>query len=175
MRHFSGEFEGIRPLMADELDLIAGGEGEDTDDVPADAALDPCQINFLRNQLQAKGMPNDFLGQVTFKSGLDGAENMYTAIAWLQSGTAAVTQGNTIYVKPELFNDFVTFQNKAAYEEVFHAAQFRQYGDDFYSLYGISSVYGGFFGAGMYDGNQFEINAKAFANQMQGSNMSCGG
>lgn len=89
MRHFSGEFEGIRPLMADELNLIAGGEGEDTDDVQTDA-LDPCQINFLRNQLQAKGMPNDFLGQITFKSGLDGAENMYTAIAWAQSGTAAV-------------------------------------------------------------------------------------
>lgn len=34
MRHFSGEFEGVRLLMADELDLIAGGEGEDTDDVP---------------------------------------------------------------------------------------------------------------------------------------------
>jgi len=33
MRHFSGEFEGIRLLMEDELDLIAGGEGEDTDDV----------------------------------------------------------------------------------------------------------------------------------------------
>lgn len=33
MRHFSGEFEGIRLLMADELDLITGGEGEDTDDI----------------------------------------------------------------------------------------------------------------------------------------------
>jgi len=33
MRHFSGEFEGIRVLMADELDLISGGDGEDTDDV----------------------------------------------------------------------------------------------------------------------------------------------
>ena len=32
MRHFSGEFEGIRLLMADELDAIAGGDGEDTDD-----------------------------------------------------------------------------------------------------------------------------------------------
>lgn len=34
MRHFSGEFEGIRLLMADELTEIAGGEGEDTDTVP---------------------------------------------------------------------------------------------------------------------------------------------
>lgn len=34
MRHFSGEFEGVRLLMADELDRIAGGEGEDTDEVP---------------------------------------------------------------------------------------------------------------------------------------------
>lgn len=34
MRHFSGEFSGLRLLMADELLEIAGGEGEDTDDVP---------------------------------------------------------------------------------------------------------------------------------------------
>lgn len=34
MRHFSGEICGLRLLMEDELDLIAGGEGEDTDDVP---------------------------------------------------------------------------------------------------------------------------------------------
>lgn len=34
MRHFSGEFSGIRLLMSDELLEIAGGEGEDTDDVP---------------------------------------------------------------------------------------------------------------------------------------------
>lgn len=33
MRHFSGEFSGIRLLMADELAQIAGGDGEDTDDV----------------------------------------------------------------------------------------------------------------------------------------------
>ena len=33
MRHFSGELDGLRLLMADELDLIAGGDGEDTDDV----------------------------------------------------------------------------------------------------------------------------------------------
>lgn len=33
MRHFSGEFEGMRPLMADEIEAIAGGDGEDTDDV----------------------------------------------------------------------------------------------------------------------------------------------
>ena len=33
MRHYSGEFEGIRLLMLDELDAIAGGDGEDTDDI----------------------------------------------------------------------------------------------------------------------------------------------
>lgn len=36
MRHFSGEFSGVRLLMLDELEAIAGGEGEDTDDVPTD-------------------------------------------------------------------------------------------------------------------------------------------
>lgn len=34
MRHFSGELDGLRLLMADELDLVAGGDGEDTDDNP---------------------------------------------------------------------------------------------------------------------------------------------
>jgi hypothetical protein len=33
MRHFSGDTEGMRLLMDDELEKVAGGEGEDTDDV----------------------------------------------------------------------------------------------------------------------------------------------
>lgn len=44
MRHFSGEFEGVRLLMEDELYAISGGEGEDTDDVPpapVDVDYDP--------------------------------------------------------------------------------------------------------------------------------------
>lgn len=44
MRHFSGEFEGVRLLMEDELQAISGGEGEDTDDVPpapVDVDYDP--------------------------------------------------------------------------------------------------------------------------------------
>jgi len=41
MRHFSGEFEGIRLLMLDELEAIAGGDGEDTDSPPNDGDGDP--------------------------------------------------------------------------------------------------------------------------------------
>lgn len=37
MRHFSGEFEGVRLLMLDELEAIAGGDGEDTDSPPNDS------------------------------------------------------------------------------------------------------------------------------------------
>lgn len=33
MRHFSGDCTAIRLLMDDEIDRVAGGEGEDTDDV----------------------------------------------------------------------------------------------------------------------------------------------
>lgn len=33
MRHFSGDTNGLRLLMEDELQKISGGEGEDTDDV----------------------------------------------------------------------------------------------------------------------------------------------
>ena len=32
MRHFSGDLQGLRLLMEDELELVAGGDGEDTDD-----------------------------------------------------------------------------------------------------------------------------------------------
>ncbi len=39
MRHFSGEFSGVRLLMADELDAVAGGDGEDTDDVPTEEII----------------------------------------------------------------------------------------------------------------------------------------
>lgn len=34
MRHFSGELDGMRLLMADELEKVAGGDAEDGDDVP---------------------------------------------------------------------------------------------------------------------------------------------
>lgn len=34
MRHFSGELNGIRLLMLDELEAVAGGDGEDADDIP---------------------------------------------------------------------------------------------------------------------------------------------
>ncbi|GBQ90158.1 hypothetical protein AA0535_1969 [Asaia krungthepensis NRIC 0535] len=33
MRHFSGDMSGMRLLMMDELDLISGGNGEDSDEV----------------------------------------------------------------------------------------------------------------------------------------------
>lgn len=39
MRHFSGEFTGLRLLMEDELELIAGGDGEDGDELPEPAKL----------------------------------------------------------------------------------------------------------------------------------------
>lgn len=53
MRHFSGEFKGVRLLMADELDQIAGGEGEDTDDVPPPVEGDDIIVNGQR-------LPNNY-------------------------------------------------------------------------------------------------------------------
>jgi hypothetical protein len=44
MRHFSGEFSGVRLLMEDELLMIAGGDGEDTDDV-APPEVDEIVVN----------------------------------------------------------------------------------------------------------------------------------
>lgn len=48
MRHFSGEFEGVRLLMADELDMIAGGDGEDTDDVQEPQEPAEIVVNGIR-------------------------------------------------------------------------------------------------------------------------------
>lgn len=52
MRHFSGEFEGIRLLMLDELDAIVGGEGEDTDDVPTPDPNDNEEIVVTGRRIQ---------------------------------------------------------------------------------------------------------------------------
>lgn len=177
MRHFSGEFGGLRLLMADELDLIAGGEGEDTDDVPDPPRddIDPCKRAFLAGQLGLSGMPSNFLDQVQFVSGLDGTQNWITSQAYA-TGASAVTQGNTIYVRPELFNSFASFQNEAAYEEVFHAAQFAHYGEaGFYAMYGGASAMGWISGTGAYEGNSYELAAKAFAHRMGEMNHQCGG
>lgn len=45
MRHFSGEFSGVRLLMADELVQIAGGDGEDTDDVQPPPEMEEVVVN----------------------------------------------------------------------------------------------------------------------------------
>ena len=59
MRHFSGEFEGVRLLMEDELDLIAGGHENDGDDIPD--SFDDCKdrqtdtkVDQLRQLMMAK-------------------------------------------------------------------------------------------------------------------------
>lgn len=49
MRHFSGELDGLRLLMADELDLIAGGDGEDTDENPQPPPTDLGTITVTAN------------------------------------------------------------------------------------------------------------------------------
>lgn len=41
MRHFTEELVGVRLLLEDELDLIAGGDGEDTDDNPNPPPIPP--------------------------------------------------------------------------------------------------------------------------------------
>jgi hypothetical protein len=45
MRHFSGEFPGLRLLMEDELLEIAGGEGEDTDSGPPPTEVEEIVVN----------------------------------------------------------------------------------------------------------------------------------
>ena len=97
MRHFSGEFEGLRLLMEDELHAISGGEGEDTDDVSIDVQYHPdtktADVNVRLDgnssagiTLGTNGLENihfDFdLGGSTFHSSFDlgsfGMSNTFT-------------------------------------------------------------------------------------------------
>jgi hypothetical protein len=98
MRHFSGEFEGVRLLMEDELYAISGGDGEDTDDVaPVEVKYDPntktADVNVKLNgsstagvTLSSNGLENihfDFdLGDSSFHSQFNlsdfGVSNTFT-------------------------------------------------------------------------------------------------
>ncbi|AXA92728.1 hypothetical protein [Massilia sp. YMA4] len=60
MRHFSGEFDGVRLLMEDELDLIAGGDGEDGDENPT-TTLPTVTVVGNRDNTKSYFMPNLFI------------------------------------------------------------------------------------------------------------------
>jgi len=59
-----------------------------------------------------------------------------TTLAYMSSGTQAVTQGNTVFVNPANWGAYTTPGNAGRYEEIFHSRQYATLGQGaFYDLY----------------------------------------
>lgn len=77
MRHFSGEFSGFRPLMLEELDVIAGGDGDDTDDVPTPIEPEEIVVNGIRQDTAGRSeqlMEREWLTNISFQGSWVNAE-----------------------------------------------------------------------------------------------------
>jgi len=136
---------------------------------PRTRRLNACQQRFLVRELSSRGLPASHLSQVRFVSGLDSNAGEITRAAYNSPRMSnAVTQGNTIYVRPEAFDAMVSFRDYVPFEEIIHTAQFAEAGSParFYYEYGISSANGAIFGGDDYGGNIFEVFAKAAARQI---------
>ena len=133
--------------------------------LPQSQKLSPCQIAFLSDQLAARGMPTDHLGQVRFVSGLDSNANIFSRRAF--NTGHVVTQGNTIYVPPGSFDTVANFRSRTGFEEVYHTSQFASEGSAFYPSYAANSI-GGWLATGDgYNGNLYEVFAKRAASEMR--------
>jgi len=71
----------------------------------------------------AAALMTDQVDQLRFVSGLDSNAGFYTRRAY-NSGAVAVTQGNTVYVRPQYFSDVANFRTRTGFEEAYHSAQF---------------------------------------------------
>jgi RHS repeat-associated protein len=106
-----------------------------------------CEINWLQNILQRAGISTAGLSEITFFEGLQKGSNVLTVIAFTRPTTNAVTQGNSIYVKPgATFAAFSAPGGAGHFEEIFHTRQFAELGSAaFYGIYigsGIMNSYG---------------------------------
>jgi len=109
----------------------------------------------------AAALMTDQVDQLRFVSGLDSNAGFYTRRAY-NSGAVAVTQGNTVYVRPQYFSDVANFRTRTGFEEAYHSAQFAS-DPGFYHSYGMGIIAGLLtFGDG-YNGNIMEAFAKGFA------------
>jgi RHS repeat-associated protein len=144
---------------------------------PRRQSLTQCQQRFLTRELSNRGFPTRHLANVRFVYDLDGNAGSFTQIAWNDPAQfSAVTQGNTIYVRPSAWDSIVNFRTPVAFEEVVHTAQFVEAGSParFYYEYGISGGAGIVFGAGRREGNMFEVVAIAVSHQMASAYRSSG-
>lgn len=129
--------------------------------------LNRCQITFFSQQLGALGLPTGHLPSVRFVSGLDRNASAITRAAF--GNANAVTQGNTIYVQPKLFDQTANFQHVRGFEEIVHTAQFASEGAGMYRPYAITSIGGVLSALGLRGGNVYEQFAIGTANQLSQS------
>lgn len=108
-------------------------------------------------------MPTGQVDRLRFVSGLDSGAGFYTRRAY-NSGARAVTQGNTVYVRPRYFSDFANFRTVESFEEAYHSAQFAA-DPGFYHSYGMGGIAGFLSFGDEYNGNIMEAFAKGFANE----------
>lgn len=130
----------------------------------------PCQKSFLKNQLGSRGLPTSQIDNLKFVSGLDADANFVTRQAY-GTGASAVTQGSTVYVRPDRFGEVANFRSTVGFEEAYHTAQFSS-DKGFYGTYGILSYGGALFGGGSYSGNVYEAFAKGAAKEMYAASKS---
>jgi len=130
---------------------------------PQSARPNQCQRNFLKSQLARRGMPTGQVDQLRFVSGLDSNAGFYTRRAY-NTGAIAVTQGNTVYVRPTSFSDIANFRTRTSFEEAYHSAQFAS-DPGFYHSYGMGGIAGFLAFGDEYNGNIMEAFAKGFAKE----------
>jgi RHS repeat-associated protein len=99
--------------------------------------LSQCQQRFFQDVLSRRGLPTSHLDKVKFVLGLGENANWYTRnLAY--PNAFAVTQGNTIFVRPQFWDEFTSFSSYRGFEEVYHTAQFAA--GDFYESYLTNAV-----------------------------------
>jgi RHS repeat-associated protein len=131
----------------------------------ASRTLSVCEIGIAGALLSNEDMSFD-LGKVVFKSGLDNDANLLTRNAFNSPDTWAVTQFNTVYVKPSHWGDVTNPRGAVFWEEVAHTAQFQTLGYAFYASYGQSAVRSYSKGGNGYELNDLEDQAKGWAERM---------
>lgn len=127
------------------------------------------QKMFLEDELKTRGLPFDHVGKVKFVEGYDEDSNEISRYA-INDGALAVTQGNTIYVRPGTdFDRVISFEDDTPFEEVYHSSQFRKNGSNanMYAKYALRSAGAALSGKHYYDDNAYEVAAKSAAAEMR--------
>ena len=125
------------------------------------------QKQVMKDHLGMRGKPTKQVDDLKFVQGLDHEAGLITRKTYEWMDPVAVTQGNTVYVRPDRFADVVSFNSDTPFEEAYHSADFAaEGGAGFYSPY-FSNLVGGFVATGdEYNGNPYEAFAKGAAKEM---------